>query len=170
MYSRRVRCFSALVSVAVVASVGGCGSSSSSGNSPAQFAAKAGAQCRSVAPRLKRTSAAITALDSSSGNALDKLPKLAGLLGQLDGEFADLHKGLGAVAAPAAQKVAYARFLADLDKLEKLTRQGTAFLKPGTISGLRQFKALGTQLDGATGALAADAAKVPGLSACNNLS
>ncbi|MGI8559763.1 MAG: hypothetical protein ACR2ND_15925 [Solirubrobacteraceae bacterium] len=159
-----------LVPIAVVASIGGCGSSSSSGNTPAQFASKAGAVCVKVAPRLKTTSTAITALDAAAGNPLDKLPKLAGLLGQLDGEFADLHHGLGAIGAPAAQKAPYARFLGDLGRLEQLTRQGTTFLAPGTISGLRQFKALGTQLNAATTALGSDASKVPGLSACNNLS
>lgn len=171
MYSRRVRRSSALAPIAVLACISGCGgSSSSSSNTPAQFASKAGKVCLGVAPRLKQTSTAITALDTSPGNALDKLPRLASLLRQLDGEFADLHSGLGAISAPDAQRARYSAFLGDLDRLVTLTKQGTTVLALGTTSGLRQFKRLGPQLDAATSALGTDAVTVPGLSACNNLS
>ncbi len=157
--------------IAVLTASSGCGgrSSSPATQTPAQFAAEAGKVCVVIAPRLKQTSSAITTLDKRAGSALGKLPRLAGLLGELDAEFADLHRGLSAIRASDAQKVAFAAFLADLDRLEMLTKQGTAFLAPGTIRGLRQFKALAPRLNAATAALGSDAMKVPGLSACNNL-
>jgi len=171
MYSHRVLRTLTLLAGTTPVLISGCGGgSSSSAPTPAQFAAKTGTVCRAVAPRLKQTSAQITSLDAGKGNPLDKLPKLAGLLGQLGGEFTDLRTGLGAITAPAAQKVPFATFLRDLGKLEALTKQGTGMLTPGTITGLRQFKALGPELNAATSTLGGDATKVPGLSACNNLS
>ncbi|GAC1436400.1 MAG: hypothetical protein NVSMB51_07780 [Solirubrobacteraceae bacterium] len=170
MYSRGVlRRLQAAALPAAAVFLLGCGGGSS-GDSPAQFSRKAAGACGAVAPRLKQTSAAITALDKGTGNPLDKLPKLAALLQDLDKEFADLHAGLAKLTAPEAQKSAYARFLGDLSKLEGQTRAGVADLKPGSITGLRSFQALGAQLNATDTTLSADAAKVPGLAACNNIS
>ena len=141
----------------------GCGGGAS-GPSPARFAAGATSVCSGVAPRVKRTSDAIAALDKS------KLAALGGLLQDLDREFTDLHDGLAKLTAPARQKTAYAAFLGDLATLDGVIKGGIAALRPGSVNGAAQLQALATRLNSVDTTLSADAARVPGLNACNKLS
>jgi hypothetical protein len=156
-----------LLSIAVVVAIAGCGGSSSS--SAAQFPAQALGVCTKIAPRVKATTASVSALDASAGSSLNKLPQLATLLGQLSTELSDLHSGLSGLTPPSAQKPAYAVFLGDLNKLQGLTQTGAGYLKGGTISGLQKFQRLSSQLSSASTALSTDGGQVPGLAACKNV-
>ena len=168
-YAARVlrRLSAGLASLAVIAAVAGCGSSSSS--TPAQFSAKALGVCNQVAPRIKATTASVNALDASSGSSLNKLPQLATLLDQLASELTDLHSGLAGLNPPSAQKPAFGVFLSDLKQLQGLTQTGAGYLKGGTISGLQKFQGLNSQLSSASSALSRDGGQVPGLAACKNV-
>ena len=112
-----------LASIAVLAAIAGCGSSSSS--TPAQFSANALGVCTKVAPRIKATTASVNTLNASSGSSLNKLPQLATLLDQLATELTDLHaRALRGRAPSRAERRSSASSWPIWKQLEGLAKSG----------------------------------------------